>query len=703
MNRKKHAVWLKMEYKRAAFMLPFILKKAIILITVCLAAVGVIAFCIKSLQGTQSDTQKLRIGYVAEENMLTDFAIAYIQNMESVQSLCSLESVSEQEGRKLLNEGELSALIVLPQDVINEILSGRNTPARLYLPAGDSAGGLYAVGTMLFEELASAGMGMLATAQAEIYAVSVILEEMTRDYDAGSSVTGDFVQTMYDDINRFNLSIATKREDLFHIENLSVTGTDTYAVYYGSALFTIYILLAGLFIGSFCKRTSIQQTMTAKRIGVGYAAQLLDRCLAGGALLFLTTLLPLALLFVPAIRDLVTVKLTIRGSISLILVIMFAAVYHMFWYQLVEKQESAVVVIGISALLQAYASGCLIPAVLLPEAINKAGALLPAAFIKAGFTAFLTGETRQLPHVAKGLLIWSLILFAVTLGLIRTGERKQSELRHKKMHSHMHVPSLCMVLLRRLLHKKSIWLCMGLTVALSMVIAGAEKRSKTQIQVGVCDESGDYAALLEAYDGLVRFEIFDDMQQLQKAVLAGDIECGYLLPEDLTEDIITRRANRSVRVYQDVDAVAVPIVNEVLFERIFRQVSLRWYEDYIAQNSVIASLGADTQALRQKVEDSFERQLTAGTTFGFEMERIGTVTVSDAAGEENEMTYPVRMVVIITILLCVLQGIVQVIIDTKNQRFYKRNRAVMSVLTMMLPVLLGLLAGFLVIITNGSD
>ena len=77
--------------------------------------------------------------------------------------------------------------------------------------------------------------------------------------------------------------------------------------------------------------------------------------------------------------------------------------------------------------------------------------------------------------------------------------------------------------------------------------------------------------------------------------------------------------------------------------------------------------------------------------------------MSDAAGEENEMTYPVRMVVIITILLCVLQGIVQVIIDTKNQRFYKRNRAVMSVLTMMLPVLLGLLAGFLVIITNGSD
>ena len=68
------------------------------------------------------------------------------------------------------------------------------------------------------------------------------------------------------------------------------------------------------------------------------------------------------------------------------------------------------------------------------------------------------------------------------------------------------------------------------------------------------------------------------------AVQRGSAECGYVLPENLGESLVSRRANKSVTVYQDADAIAVPIVNEVLFERIFCQVSLEWYADYVLQN-----------------------------------------------------------------------------------------------------------------------
>lgn len=681
-------------------MLPFVLKRAIILIAVCIAAVSIIAFCIKSIQKTDTVIEKLRIGYVAEENILTDFAVSYVQNMESVQNLCILEAVSEQEGRQLLEEGELSALIVLPKDVLNEILSGSNTPAKLYLPSKKenavTTGGLQAIGSMLFEELASAGMGMLGTAQAEIYAASKILEEMITEYHANENVTDAFLQEMYDDINRFNLGVVTNREDLFNVKSLSVTGNDTYAVYYGSALFTIYIMLCGLFIGSFCKRTNLQQVMAAKRIGVGYIMQLFSKCLAGSLLMLFIILLPLSLFLIPQMKELLSVNLTGGGILSLVWIIIFAIVYHMFLYQIVEKRESALVVIGISAMLQAYLSGCLIPSVLLPEVINKIGALLPAAFIKAGFTVFLTGETRQFSHAAEGLMIWSLILFLTTLGFMHIGERKQPENAHKAIFFREHVPSVCMVLLKRLLHKKSIWLCMGLAAVLSMTIVGAEKNSETQIRAGIYDESGDYAALLEAYDGLVSFELFDSIEQMQKAVLNDTVECAYILPKDLTEDMIARKANRSVTVYQDADAVTVPVVNEVLFEQIFGLVSLRWYEDYIAQNRIIAALGAEEGKLQKKVDSIFEKQLASGATFDFKIERIGDEQ-ENSDEEENETTYPVQMVVIVTIFLCTLQGVVQVILDIRERRFYKRNRVAMSLLTILLPVLLGLFTGVFIL------
>jgi len=156
-----------MEYKRAAVMLPFILRRAMILAAVCLAAGSIIAFCAVLMHHAKGGEPKLRIGYAAADNMLTELAVSYVQDMESIQSLCVLEAVGEQEGRRLLEEGSLSALIVLPENVVDEILSGRNAPAKLYLAGQEggalSGGGIQAVGGMLFEELAAAGMGMLGT------------------------------------------------------------------------------------------------------------------------------------------------------------------------------------------------------------------------------------------------------------------------------------------------------------------------------------------------------------------------------------------------------------------------------------------------------------------------------------------------------------------------------------------------------------
>ena len=219
MEKNRNQIWLWMEYKRAAVMLPSILRKAIILVAACLAAVGMIAFCAMIMQRQGDGEAKLRIGYTAPSNQLTDLAVSYVQSMDSIQSICNLEAVTASEGRQRLENGELAAWIVLPEDLINEILSGSNAPATVYLRENTgSAGGLEAVGSILFEELATAGMGMLGTAQAEIYAVDGMIRELALEEE-----TGGFRQTLYDDINDFNLrtvsdggSFAAAMHRVFH-------------------------------------------------------------------------------------------------------------------------------------------------------------------------------------------------------------------------------------------------------------------------------------------------------------------------------------------------------------------------------------------------------------------------------------------------------------------------------------------------------
>lgn len=664
-------------------MLPLILKRAIILAAVCLAA-GMIAFCAITIQQQGRGEAKLKVGYTAPSNQLTDLAVSYIQRIESIQSICSLEAVTESEGKRRLENGELSAWIVLPEDIVTEILSGSNAPAILYLREDTgSAGGVGAVGSILFEELATAGMGMLGTAQAEIYAAADIFKEL-----APESVTDSLLQTVYDAVNSFNLRTVAGREKVFQTKTLSLTGNDTAAVYYGSAVLTVYILFAGLFFGDYCKRSSVQQTMAAARLGVGYMQQLGARCQAGIWLLFAVILLPCLVLWIPQVYEVLAVEVTMQGMILLLFILAYVIVYDMMVYQLIEKRESALVVLGVLAALQAYLSGCILPSVLLPEAVQAVGRVLPAAMIKEGFTVWFTGETQAFYQSAWGLWLWGAALFLVTVLSMYADVRRKTSVLNRREPAQIHVPSLGMVLLRRLLHRKSMWISLAALAVLSAVIIHVEQHSETQIRAAVCDESGTFWTLLDSYDGLVQFEQYESADAVRRAVQKGDAECGYILSETLGADLAAGRANRKILVYQGADAMAVPVVNEILFERIFRQVSLTWFEEYLRQDSIVSASGMQEERLGELVEKCVFGELSAGTTFRFELRQINAV---NEAAPDQHSTYPVYGAAVLAVLLCVLQGLVQAVSDLRTRTFYKQGRGKVFALTLLLSAGMGVL------------
>jgi ABC-2 type transport system permease protein len=683
---KKYIIWLITEYKRATCRLPLSVKRAIILVIGILAIAGMIAFCTLKILAGNDDAQitRLKVGYVADDDMITNLALSYVEDMESVKSICSLGRVeSETAGIEKLENGEISALVVLPPNVLDEIVTGTNAHGKLYLPEQnldiDIGSGLGNIAVILFAELKNAGMGMLAIAQAEIYATATLQGQV------------DDIESLYNDIDRFNLGQVTQREKLFSYKSLSITGNDTYAVYYVSALLTIYLLLIGLFFGEYLKRSTMEMLFAKRRMGIGYTMQFVCKVLAGVAISIVITAIPIALLYIPPIREIISINISFEGIIAVLMAIIFMTIFNMLIYEMAENRQAAVVITGFNAILQSYMSGCIIPSTLIPVKIAQIGEYLPASFIKKAFRILITRRKGDLAAVIRGLLIWSLIVFltVVLLAKIKEGIQPKSEKKASfKKSGRYHIPSLYMIVLRRFLHKKSIWVCLAIITVASVFIVRTEKNSETNVVVAFYDESGEYVNSLDGYEGLVKFVGYENEEDVKRAVLKDEVECGYIIPKNLTESMISQMSNGVVTVYQDDDTIAVPIVNEVIYEKIFKKVSLKWYEAYISKIDMDVA---------NTIGDIFEEKLNAGITFDIDIEHIGADINTNYNEDEPTATYPVWAVVFLIVAICGIYGIIQVASDVRKKRFYRCKKLSIYALTVLIPILFGILTGIIIL------
>lgn len=662
-------------------MLPVIWKRAALLVLALCAAAGAAAFCVTAGKQAQ-DEGLLRVGYAAADNAVTDMAVSYVRQMESVKELCSIERVSEDEGFRLLREGALAAFVLLPDDIVGEIISGKNTPVTVYLSADNAPeGGAYGnLKTLLFRELADSAVGMLETAQAEIYAVQYLLGDMFY-------ADNELVQKLYDDINRFNIAAASGRENLFRSKTVSATENDTYVIYYGSALLTLYMLLAGLFFGGFFCHSEMRRNMLEKRLGVSRLWQVICGFLAGLVPMCAAGLLPFVALALPFVRERLNVRFSnisfLFGAICLMVLSMaFGVLYFMLIYEIFGGKRGALAAIGIIALVQGYLSGCFVPSALLPDLAYDVGRYLPAAFLKAAYTVVLSGDMQKFSLAVLGLFVWSVVFFILNF-LVRKflilNSICESPIlqRYDDLHKeHMFIPPVMLVLLKRMLLKKSILITLALMAAASVLIARLEAQSDNTVSAAVFDEGGAYEELLLAHRGIVRFRICESVEEVEELVLKDEAECGYFLPKTLTEDIAAGRANRTVTVYEDVDSVCVPIVNEVVFNAVFRHASLAWYQDFMSGFS--ADFGV--------IEKVFSNQITDGKTFGIELVTLGEGGALRAPLEDKG-TYPVLRVVSAAVVLCGIQGFLTAMEDCRKGRLYKRGKIKLAVMMVVLPML----------------
>ena len=150
-------VYLKLELKRACKKLPHIIAGAIVLL---LLAVTVAFLASRMLYGDQA-AGRITVGVVLPEgDAVAQKAVAMVSSLESVKSICDFEYMDKEEGVRKLKDGQLYAVMEVPEGFVQDIMNGTNTPVRIILPRG--AG----LESRIFKELTDAGAKTLGASQA---------------------------------------------------------------------------------------------------------------------------------------------------------------------------------------------------------------------------------------------------------------------------------------------------------------------------------------------------------------------------------------------------------------------------------------------------------------------------------------------------------------------------------------------------------
>ena len=126
---------------------------------------GAVALLAGKLLYGEAAAGRISVGVVLpEDDRLAKQAVSMISSLESVKSMCDVSYLDREEALGKLREGELYAVMEVPEGFIQDIINGTNTPVTVILP--ENAG----TESRIFKELTDAGATILGASQAGIYA-----------------------------------------------------------------------------------------------------------------------------------------------------------------------------------------------------------------------------------------------------------------------------------------------------------------------------------------------------------------------------------------------------------------------------------------------------------------------------------------------------------------------------------------------------
>ncbi len=330
-------------------------------------------------------TGRIAVGVVLPEGDQTARqAASMLSSMESVKSLCDFIYMDEEACRRGLAEGNLSAALLVPEELVDGIMNGINTPITVLLPRGN------VLESRIFKELTEAGASTLGAGQAGIYAG----DELLSLYEKADSIAD-----LEADLNAIYLRCSLPRLEYFRQIRVSAAGDVDTLTFYGISMSVFFLLLCAVPVSGFL--TPWKQGMKRKLAlaGIGPCTR------AGARILGLASLLAVpALILGIGAGAAGYVRWELLGAAALLLVCLGCAGTAVFFYQAAGGFFGGVMLLFLASAVLHFLAGGFLPLVFLPRAFAGIAAVNPSYILMEGIKMIVTAHWEPGVFVRLGLL-----------------------------------------------------------------------------------------------------------------------------------------------------------------------------------------------------------------------------------------------------------------------------------------------------------
>ncbi|MBR1673643.1 MAG: ABC transporter permease [Eubacterium sp.] len=300
--------------------------------------------------------------YMPEQSSENDSAMNFAKNMDSIKESAEIVEVkSLEEGKQLVKDGKITALIIFPENFINSLYGGDAEPIKVLFNENMSLEE-HLVNDMIY--LASEILGVAQTAY-RYY--NIILKDISADDSLRGKLT--------DDLDNRNLSYVASRNLLFDIQNINSSTSHNLRETLTASFIFIILMLMCFQITGFYKSYNTAFMMRQIKEGGGAASMFFSRLLSGSMILYNVYLLIFVLLLAAGTKP------NFLSLITMIPVVVLSAAITLFASMLFKSEHLANGALFILTILVVYLAGGLIPLILMPKFLQTAAAANPFTYL----------------------------------------------------------------------------------------------------------------------------------------------------------------------------------------------------------------------------------------------------------------------------------------------------------------------------------
>ena len=587
----------------------------------CLLLTAVLVAAFSAIMQNAQVFQKVNIGIaIPEGESISRLATQYISSMDSVRSVCDFYYLDEQEAVEQLKQGTLQAVVVLPEGFYHDVQVGINPPAQIYFPKDAVQN------TQVFEELVTAGVSFLQTAEAGVYAALDTASYYGIELQGAG--LGDTIAYLF--VNQM-----LKRDSVYSAKMLSTMGNLSVAEYYYAAGLVILLMMCGIQFGFLYGRRNRSVEDKLKIRGVGSLRQSVVKILVMTEFLYVTGLLYyFAGIGVAGWTKTYFVFYQGTTWYALLLLCLGIAIYFQVLYELSGSSSQAAVFVFAVNVITIIGAGVLIPEAYLGKEIAGISRFLPMKYWNVYAAGMLEGEISK-DSVAG--TVFFLLMGMAAGGFLSWRNEKSGQQSHNDIRSCMHAHTgICenikkvpmgfvyyKLQLKLWLKHRICWLQILFLVLLLLVIGGIHvpdaKNSRiglTGVTSGITQTVADH--LLQKSD-VYQFTTYEDTEELEQAVEAGELECGFVFDKEFAKQYEEGSFTDSITYVYTPFTTKGMAVRETVYGTV-----LELYGEKLLQQNQETIVGQSSEEISAMLADRYEYYLNSDAIFHTEVIYVET-------------------------------------------------------------------------------